>query len=112
MVGCYFPGSRLDVVPKGMCIARNASLRNIIAEAYGISIFNIVNFLIGGPGWIGSDRFDIQGKAEDLSATTDQLRAMLRNLEMVGSFDWLMPAALQYVNACETAQESADDVRP
>jgi uncharacterized protein (TIGR03435 family) len=77
MVGCYIPG---DVIPKGMCVARTAPLRNIIAEAYGIRIFNIADHLIGGPGWIGSDRFEIQGKAENLSATTDELRSMLRNL--------------------------------
>jgi uncharacterized protein (TIGR03435 family) len=75
--GCHVPG---DTIPKGMCVARNAPLRNIIGEAYGIRIFDVADYLIGGPGWMGSERFDIQGKAEDLSATTDQLRSMLRNL--------------------------------
>ena len=63
-----------------MCIAKNSTLRSIIAEAYGISVFNISDYIIGGPGWIGSDRYDIEGKAENMSATTDQLQAMLLNL--------------------------------
>lgn len=81
MVGCYFPGMRI-AIPKGMCIAKNAMLRSVIFEAYEINApaFNIGDYIQGGPGWIGSDRFDIQGKAEDSSATTDQLHAMLRNL--------------------------------
>jgi len=82
MVGCHVPGARLDVIPKGMCIARNATLRSILAEAYDFSVFmnDIGNYVIGGPGWIGSDRFDIEGKADNPSATTKELRAMLINL--------------------------------
>jgi uncharacterized protein (TIGR03435 family) len=78
--GCYTPSSRLNLFPRGMCIARNASLRSIIAEAYGISAFDVGDYIIGGPGWMSSDRFEIEGKAENLSATPDELHAMLRNL--------------------------------
>jgi uncharacterized protein (TIGR03435 family) len=82
MVGCYFPRMRFAEIPKGMCIAKNATLRSVIFEAYEINAraFNIGDYIQGGPGWVGSDRFDIQGKAEDVSATTGQLHAMLRSL--------------------------------
>jgi uncharacterized protein (TIGR03435 family) len=74
--------STLDLFPKGRCIARNATLRTIIGDAYRINVFlnDLGNFIIGGPSWIASDRFDIEGKAENDSATTDELYAMLRNL--------------------------------
>jgi uncharacterized protein (TIGR03435 family) len=40
-------------------MARNVRVRDLIAEAYRVRTFQIT----GGPGWIGSDRFDIVAKA-------------------------------------------------
>jgi uncharacterized protein (TIGR03435 family) len=34
----------------------------------------------GGPAWASSDKFNIEAKAEDPSATTAQLLSMLRQL--------------------------------
>jgi uncharacterized protein (TIGR03435 family) len=47
-----------------------------IALAYQVQEFQIS----GGPGWIGSDRFDVEGKAEDPKADPSQLRLMLQSL--------------------------------
>jgi uncharacterized protein (TIGR03435 family) len=48
----------------------------LIGLAYRVQQFQIS----GGPGWISSDRFDVEGKAEDTKAGFDQLRLMLRSL--------------------------------
>jgi uncharacterized protein (TIGR03435 family) len=40
-------------------MARNVSVRELIAEAYRVRMFQVA----GGPDWIGSDRFDIVAKA-------------------------------------------------
>jgi Protein of unknown function (DUF3738) len=42
-------------------VAENFSLRQFITAAYGIRDHQ----LTGGPGWIGSDRFDLVGKPEN-----------------------------------------------
>jgi uncharacterized protein (TIGR03435 family) len=54
----------------------NVTLKNLIALAYRLQDYQIS----GGPRWIGSDRFDVEGKAEDPKADYDQLRLMLRSL--------------------------------
>ena len=55
---------------------KNVTLKELIAFTYRIQQFQIS----GGPRWIGSDRFDVEGKAEDPKADFDQLRLMLRSL--------------------------------
>ena len=55
---------------------RNITLRTLIAFAYRLQEFEIS----GGPSWVGSDRFDIQGKAADPKTAPDQLRLMLQSL--------------------------------
>ena len=52
--------SRLGIQPGGRFIATNVSLRMLIRSAYQLQEFQIV----GGPGWIDSERFDIMAKAE------------------------------------------------
>ena len=54
----------------------DVTLKMLIAFAYRVQQFQIS----GGPGWISSDRFDVEGKAEDRNADFDQLRLMLRAL--------------------------------
>lgn len=61
------PGGRLTVT--------NNSLRNTIRNAYGVQNFQIV----GGPDWIGSDRWDIVAKAA-ADAPGQQMLLMLRTL--------------------------------
>ncbi len=53
------PGGNLRLV--------GATLKNLIAYAYNVREFTIS----GGPGWINSDRFDINARAEQSSASGD-----------------------------------------
>lgn len=55
---------------------KNVTLKELIAFTYRIQQFQIS----GGPGWVGSDRFDVEGRAEDSKTDFDQLRLMLRSL--------------------------------
>jgi uncharacterized protein (TIGR03435 family) len=55
---------------------KDVTLKMLIAFAYHLQQFQIS----GGPRWIGSDRFDVEGKAGDPKADPDQLRLMLRSL--------------------------------
>jgi uncharacterized protein (TIGR03435 family) len=60
-------GGRITIV--------NLPLRTILMQAFGIRDYQIV----GGPGWMVTDRFTINAKAED-NAPRDQLLLMLRSL--------------------------------
>ena len=48
------------VQPGGRYAATNITLRQLIRDAYRVQEFQIV----GGPGWMNSDRFDIVAKGE------------------------------------------------
>lgn len=61
---------------KGEAGGRNVTLRMLIGLAYRVQEFQIT----GGPAWIGSDRFDVEGKSENPAADPDQLRLMLQDL--------------------------------
>jgi uncharacterized protein (TIGR03435 family) len=52
------------------------TLKMLIACAYRIQQFQVSR----GPSWIDSDRFDIEGRAEDPKVDFDQLRLMLRSM--------------------------------
>jgi len=59
------------VVPMGRCRFIGATLKFLIAAAYGIDIE-------GGPGWMDADHFEIEGAASDPSTVTrPQLIQML-----------------------------------
>ena len=55
--------------------ASHVTLRAMVAYAYDVRDFNVS----GGPGWAGSDRFEIVAKA-DGNATPAQMRMLLRTL--------------------------------
>ena len=65
--GTNFVGDRVAI--------GNMTLQTIIQMAYQIAPTEI----IGGPGWIGNERFDITAKAAAVSPS-DQLRLMLQSL--------------------------------
>ena len=69
---CYVSGG----VGNGGSRNRDVTLKMLIGTAYRVQEFQIS----GGPGWIASDRFDVEGKAEDPNADFDQLRLMLQSL--------------------------------
>jgi bla regulator protein blaR1 len=60
----------------GLTGGANVTLKTLIAFAYRLQQYQILN----GPGWIGSDRFDIQAKAADPKTPPDQMRLMLQSL--------------------------------
>jgi bla regulator protein blaR1 len=55
---------------------RDVTLKFLLAFAYRLQQFQIS----GGPKWMDSDRFDVEGKADDPKASFDQLRLMLQSL--------------------------------
>jgi len=59
----------------GMFVAENASVRFLVRLAYEIQDFQI----IGGPGWLDSDRFDIEARATQISDPAEML-PMLKSL--------------------------------
>lgn len=52
------PGVMIQMQPGGGARMTNVSLRMLIAQAFDVRDFQIS----GGPGWMGSDRFDITAK--------------------------------------------------
>lgn len=65
----------VDFQPGGKFSAQNVPLRILIALAYGVR----PDFVIGGAGWLASDRFDVVAKAAQTTAP-DELRRMLKGL--------------------------------
>jgi len=63
-------------VPLGRCVITAGRLTHIMAIAFKID----VNRIDGRPEWEGPLRFDLEAKAENASATQDELLQMLRNL--------------------------------
>lgn len=63
------------VLPGGEISARNVPMKNLLQFAYNVR----EEQLGSGPAWIGSDRFDIDGKATP-GASDDSLRLMLQSL--------------------------------
>ena len=64
-----------NFLPSGQIMARNIPLKILITQAYKIR----PEYLIGGPGWLDSDRFDLVGKAAP-NTPIDILRVMLQTL--------------------------------
>jgi len=65
------------VVPAlGRLTATNATLRRLVYAAYQLQSFQVV----GGPAWQNTNRFEINAKAIDGSATTDQILELLKTL--------------------------------
>jgi len=66
----------IDIIPRGRCVISSALLSHMIAIAYRIQVQNIK----GGPDWVrGTERFDVEAKAENPDATQEQLLSMLQN---------------------------------
>ena len=65
----------MSMPPTGRVTATNIPVRLLIQQAYDVQPFQIV----GGPGWIASDRFDVTAKGPE-GATPEQIRPMMRAL--------------------------------
>ena len=62
--------------PGGRFNATNVTLRMLIRQAFNVQEFQIV----GGPDWLGSDRFDVVPKAPEGEFTANIMRPMLQSL--------------------------------
>jgi uncharacterized protein (TIGR03435 family) len=51
----------MEMQPNGRFVAYAATVRNLLTTAYRMRNFQVV----GGPGWIDSDRYDIEARAEE-----------------------------------------------
>jgi uncharacterized protein (TIGR03435 family) len=65
-----------NIEPGGRLTVANFPLKRLIEIAYGIKDFQIS----GGPGWIGSDFFDIVAKAESSITSRNQIQQLLQSL--------------------------------
>jgi uncharacterized protein (TIGR03435 family) len=57
-------------------LAENFNLKMLVARAYGMP----ENRVIGGPGWVDSDRYNLEAKAEGATIPPNQLGPMLQSL--------------------------------
>lgn len=67
-------GSNGPFLSRGRLVAQNASLRQILQVAYGLSALEI-----SGPDWMDTERFDLAGKAPD-GVADSELMPMLQSL--------------------------------
>ena len=62
--------------PGGRYMASGVNAKMLIMQAYDVRDYQIT----GGPGWINSDRYDINAKAEAPTLDRDQIRVLLQSL--------------------------------
>jgi bla regulator protein blaR1 len=60
------PGSSIQLVPGGGLNMRGIPLKTMIALAYAVRDFQVS----GGPGWVGTERFDITARIDAAAAKT------------------------------------------
>jgi uncharacterized protein (TIGR03435 family) len=60
-------GTSITLIPAGGLKVTNGSLKQLITFAYNVRDFQIS----GGPGWLGSERYDVLAKAPSSDAPTD-----------------------------------------
>ncbi len=93
------PGSHSDF-HDGRFVASNTTLKTIVQyQAYGVPESRIV----GGPGWIGSQRFDMEAKID--SAALDRLRTLARDqsrIETRAMFQHLLADRFKFAAHWET----------
>jgi uncharacterized protein (TIGR03435 family) len=63
------------VLPGGQFGVRNAPLKLLLGWAYSNTDRFLDTYIVGAPGWVGKDRFDITGKAQ--AGTPDQTLALM-----------------------------------
>jgi uncharacterized protein (TIGR03435 family) len=65
--------------PGGRFTASNVPARDLIAYAYGVVLGDVGFRIVGGPKWIGEDRFDVNASVTG-AWTPQQMSEMLRTL--------------------------------
>jgi uncharacterized protein (TIGR03435 family) len=66
----------IGIQPGGRFNASNVPLRMLLRQAFNVQEFQ----LVGGPDWLGSERFDVVAKAPEGDFNADAMRPMLRAL--------------------------------
>jgi uncharacterized protein (TIGR03435 family) len=70
--------SRFQLLPGGRFVATNTTVRALLQAAYR---FDYMPFqVIGGPPWLDSERFDVEGRAGTASPSPADVDAMVRSL--------------------------------
>jgi uncharacterized protein (TIGR03435 family) len=62
--GRNLPGVGIGFLPGDRFMARDATVKDLIGAAYGLK-FGSDDQIVGGPSWVRSAKFDIEGKAEE-----------------------------------------------
>jgi len=77
----YYP-TEIETPPLGRCVYVNITLSDLLSSTFAATDSNGIRMEVtGGPSWVNSERWEIQGKAEDPSSTKESdLRLMLRQL--------------------------------
>lgn len=65
----------VQMLPGGRVSMSGVTAKFLIQQAYGVRDFQIV----GGPDWLGSERYDIAAKPEG-AATPEEVKAMMQGL--------------------------------
>jgi len=65
-------GTRMSIAPGGALQASGMTMKGLIQQAYDVRGFQIS----GGPGWIGTERYDIEAKGNGPAVSEDDLIKM------------------------------------
>jgi bla regulator protein blaR1 len=91
------PGTQVGLAPGGIFQARGITLKDLTQQAYEVLDFQIS----GGPGWINTERYEIEGKGngpavseDDLIKMTDEQRNQFRQ-QMLAKLRSLMADRFQ-----------------
>jgi bla regulator protein blaR1 len=67
---------RIEMAPGGRFVASGVTLRMLLQQAYDVKDYQIT----GGPGWISTERYDINAKADVPDLKRDQVKILLQSL--------------------------------
>ena len=67
---------RVEMAPGGRYTASGVTLGFFLQQAYDVRDYQIT----GGPGWISTERYDINAKADTPDIKRDQIRVLLQSL--------------------------------
>jgi bla regulator protein blaR1 len=68
-------GMRFQIAPGGRLTASNVTVKMLVQQAYDVKSFQIT----GGPGWLGTEHYDIVAKGEG-ATSPDDFKPMLQAL--------------------------------
>ena len=66
--------------PPNRFVAKNLALRIVISALYSVDDTRITDRVEGGPSWLDTDEYDIEGKVTDGNPSQETLKEMARSL--------------------------------